>query len=197
MKKNFKNIAKFLLLLILVGSCQEDDKTFGDIVTPTNLTITYDIVGKDTDNPNGDGTGKVNLKAVADNASTYKYYFSDETNASSPTGEYTKQFTKNGVNTYTVTVVAYGTGGNSTTASIDVTVLSNFSDPEAVQFLTGGASKTWYWAASKPGHLGVGPNDASDAGYIPQYYAAGPFEKAGAACFYQEKLVFTKDGVIT
>jgi len=194
MKKNLNTIAKFLMLLILVSSCQEDDKTFGVLVTPTNLTITAELVGKDAENPDGDGTGKVNLKAVADNASSYKYFFSDDSNANSPSGELTKQFTKNGVNTYTVTVVAYGTGGNSTTASIDVTVLSNFSDPQAVQFLTGGGTKTWYWAAAKPGHLGVGPNDASDNGYIPQYYGAAPFEKAGATCFYQEKLVFTQDG---
>ena len=182
------------MLLVLVSSCQEDDKTFGDIVTPTNLTINYEIVGKDGAHPDGDGSGKVNLVAKADNASSYKFFFSDETEANAPTGIHTKQFTKNGVNTYTVTVVAYGTGGNSTTASIDVTVFSDFSDPQAVQFLTGGTTKTWYWAAAKQGHLGVGPNDASENGYIPQYYAAAPFEKAGAACFYKEKLVFTKDG---
>lgn len=182
------------MLLILVSSCQEDDKTFGDIVTPTNLTINYEIQGKDASNPDGDGSGKVKLIAHADNATSYKYYFSDQSSENVPGGIYTKQFTTNGVNTYTVTVIAYGTGGNSTTASIEVTVLSTFDDPQAVQLLTGGTSKTWYWYASKQGHLGVGPNDASDAGSVPQYYAAGPFEKAGAECFYKEKLVFTKDG---
>lgn len=194
MKKNLKNIAKFLMLLIIVSSCQDDDKKFGDLVTPTNLSINYEIVGKDTANPDGDGSGKVQLKATAENATSYKFFFSDETNANSPTGEMTKQFTKNGVNTYTVTVVAYGTGGNSSSTSIEVTVFSDFSDPEAVQFITGGSTKTWYWAASKQGHLGVGPNDATEAGAVPQYYAAAPYEKAGAACFYKEKLVFTKDG---
>jgi hypothetical protein len=29
-----------------------------------------------------------------------------------------------------------------------------------VQFLTGGASKKWYWAQTEVGHLGVGPNVA-------------------------------------
>lgn len=196
MKKNLKNIAKFLMLLILVSSCQEDDKTFGGLVTPTNLDISYTIVGVDAEHPDGDGSGKVILKATADNATSYKFFFSDETEANAPSGEYTKQFTKNGINTYTVTAVAYGTGGNSTTASIEVTVFSDFSDPEAVQFLTGGSTKTWYWAAAKQAHLGVGPNDASDNGYVPQYYAAAPFEKSSgaASCFYKEKLVFTLDG---
>ncbi|ALM48133.1 hypothetical protein AMR72_04020 [Flavobacterium psychrophilum] len=196
MKKNLKNIAKFLMLLVLVSSCQDDDKKFGDLVTPTNLTITYELVGKDAENPDGDGTGKVALKAVADNATSYKFFFSDETSENSPTGEFTKQFTKNGVNTYTVTAVAYGTGGNSTSTSIEVTVLSTFSDPEAVQFLTGGTTKTWYWYASKQGHLGVGPTESANPAdlYVPKHYAAAPFEKSGATCFYEEKLVFTLDG---
>jgi beta-glucanase (GH16 family) len=194
MKKNLKNIAKFLMLLILVSSCQEDDKTFGDITAPSNLTLTYDIQGKDDANPYGDGTGNVKFVAASDNATSYKYFFSDGSSQNVPGGQYTKRFAKNGVNTYTVTVVAYGSGGNSSTTSVDVTVLSLFDDPEAVQFLTGGSTKTWYWYAAKQGHLGVGPNDASDNGYIPQYYGAAPFEKSGAACFYKEELVFTKEG---
>jgi hypothetical protein len=36
-------------------------------------------------------------------------------------------------------------------------VLSDFKDEQAVQFLTGGASKKWYWAQTEVGHLGVGP----------------------------------------
>ncbi len=196
MKKHLKNITKFLLLLVLVSSCQEDDKTFGGVITPTNLVITAEIVGQDTENPDGDGTGNVNLVAKADNATSYKYFFSDGSSVNAPGGELTKRFAKNGVNTYTVTVIAYGTGGNSTTASIDVTVLSLFDDPDAIQFLTGGSSKTWYWYASKQGHLGVGPNDATDAGAVPQFYAAAPFEKSSgsAACFYKEQLIFSKDG---
>ena len=184
------------MLLVLVTGCQEDDKTFGGIVTPTNLTLTYTIQGVDAEHPDGDGTGKVALVAKADNATSYKFFFSDETVENSPSGIYTKQFTKTGVNTYTVTVIAYGTGGNSTTASVEVTVLSTFSDPEVIQFLTGGTAKTWYWYASKQAHLGVGPNEASDAGAVPGYYGAAPFEKEGgsSSCLYQESLVFTKDG---
>jgi hypothetical protein len=61
------------------------------------------------------------------------------------------------VNTYTVTVIAFGKGGVATNTTIQVTVLSDFKDEQAVQFLTGGASKKWYWAQTEVGHLGVGP----------------------------------------
>jgi beta-glucanase (GH16 family) len=198
MKKTLKNFGKFLVLLVFAAGCQEDDKTFGDIVTPSNLEITYSIVGKDLANPNGDGSGKVNFTATADNVLNYKYTFSDDSEASAPSGAYTKQFTQNGVHTYTVTVIAYGTGGASTSKSVQVTVFSNFSDPVIEQFLTGGSSKTWYWAAATQGHLGVGPNN-NDAGvnFWPNYYGAGPFEKAGSpesSCIYNAKFTFTKDG---
>lgn len=198
MKKNLNNIIKFLLVLVLVSGCQEEDLGFGAIDAPTDLEVTAEIVGVSTpDFPNGDGSGLVNIKATAKGAMTYQFKFSDGTQSTAaPTGEYTQRFTNTGTHTYVITAIAYGSGGAPTSKSINVTVYSSFSDPETVQKLTGGTTKTWYWFAAKQGHLGVGPNDTSDAGYVPQYYAAGPFEKSSgsAACFYEESLVFTKDG---
>jgi hypothetical protein len=52
---------------------------------------------------------------------------------------------------------------------------------EAVNFLTAGTSKKWYWSASEPGHLGVGQNDGdATKNYYGNYYLAGVFEKAGS-----------------
>lgn len=198
MKKTLKNLGKFLMLLVLVSSCQDDDKTFGDLDAPQNLEITYTIEGQNAEYPDGDGTGNVMIKAIAEGAVTYKFSFSDLTNASSPTGEYTKQFTQNGVHTYTITATAFGRGGVSTSKSVEVTVLSNFSDEEAVAFLTGGSTKKWYFAADQPAHLGVGPNDANTAtNFEPGYYGAAPWEKAGSpdsSCLYDNELTFSKEG---
>lgn len=197
MKNIIKHLSKLLILLIVVISCQEDDSVFGDLTAPTNLQLTFEVVGQDEANPYGDGSGKVMLKATADNAISYKYTFSDQTSQNAPSGEYTKQFTTTGVHTYTVTVVAYGRGSVSSNTSIDVTVLSNFSDDEAVELLTGGSTKVWYWYAAETGHLGVGPNDGGENTGVPSYYAAGPFEKAGSpesSCLYENVLTFTKDG---
>lgn len=198
MKKILTTTGSVLMLLLFVTACQEDDTKFGNISAPSNLELTYEIVGQDAENPDGDGSGKVNLKATAENAISYKYFFSDQTSANAPTGMHTKQFTRNGVNTYTVTVVANGKGGVSTSTSVNVTVLSNFSDEEAVELLTGGNTKTWYWAAAKPGHLGVGPNNDNPAeNASPIWYSAAPFEKAGSpnsSCLYDNVLTFTKEG---
>lgn len=194
-------IKKYILLsltLILVVSCQEEDKSFGDLNAPSNLVIQADIQGQDASNPYGDGSGIVNFVAKADNAISYKYIFSDGTSINAPSGEYQKRFTQTGVNVYSVTVVASGKGGVATNATIDVEVRSDFTDEEAITFLTGGTSKNWYWSASEPGHLGVGPNNSDESqNYYGFYYQAAPWEKAGSTdsdCLYENVLTFTKDG---
>ncbi len=187
-----------LFTILLMAGCQKDDFTFGSINTPSNLKVTAEIVGKTADAPYGDGSGIVKFVATADNAISYKYVYPDGTSDNSPNGKITKRFTKTGVNTYTVTVLATGAGGVATNTTIDVEVQSDFSDDEAVQLLTGGSSKKWYWAAAEPGHLGVGQNDGdAEKNYFPNYYSAGAFEKAGSpnsSCLYDNVLTFSIDG---
>lgn len=196
-KKIIIKIVSLFTILLMMG-CQKDDFTFGAIDSPSNLKVTAEIIGKTTADPTGDGSGTVKFTATADNAISYKYVYTDGTTDNAPSGITTKRFTKTGVNTYTVTVMASGKGGVSSIATIDVTVKSNFSDDQAVQLLTGGTSKKWYWAASEVGHLGVGPNDGNaEKNFIPDYYRATPFEKAGSpssSCLYENVLTFSLVG---
>ncbi|OAV44499.1 family 16 glycosylhydrolase [Lewinella sp. 4G2] len=196
-----KYTLNFLLLLgvLFVAGCGEEDYEFGEILAPTNLELTTDILGQDDNNPNGDGSGQVTFVAKADDAITYQFSFSDGTTEIAPSGRLTKRFTQVGLNTYGVTVVASGTAGVASTLTTEVTVNSTFSDEEAFAFLTGDGTKTWYWAADEPGHLGVGQNDGNvEANYFANYYQAVPFEKDGAGeslCLYQDELVFSnQDG---
>ncbi len=196
-----KKINKYLLLiasLFLIIGCEEEDNMFGDLTAPQNLVIEAGIVGLDGTNPYGDGSGIVNFTAKADNAISYKYIFSDGTTVNSPSGVYQKRFTQTGVNVYNVTVVASGKGGIATNATISIEVRSDFTDEEAITFLTGGATKNWYWSASEPGHLGVGPNNSNEEqNYFGFYYQAAPWEKAASTdsdCLYENVLTFTKDG---
>ncbi len=196
-----KNILKFVTVIALffMVSCQEDIYTFGDIDTPSNFVVTAQVLGQDaTTAPNGDGSGKVLFTAKADNAISYRYIFGDGTTTNAPSGIFEKRYNQTGLNTFTVTVIATGKGGVAATTTLDVTILSNFEDPEAVQFLTGGSQKTWYFSASEPGHLGVGPNSTDDTqNYFPLWYQAAPWEKAASAessCLYANELVFSKVG---
>jgi hypothetical protein len=199
--KKMKNIyiVLFSMLTVFYG-CQENDYKFGDIVTPTNIIITAEVVGQDitnTDLAYGDGTGTVNFSVSAENASSYVYYF-DGVAQAAPSGLLTKRFSKVGVNTYTVVVKANGVGGNSSTASIDVEVFSSFSDVEAENFLSGanvGDSKKWYWQADKALHVGLGPVSDNYGNGEFAYEAWWNLIKAWDAeksCMYDNEFVFKR-----
>ncbi|WP_116125526.1 family 16 glycosylhydrolase [Lewinella sp. IMCC34183] len=190
---------KFHYLLLLFGltlvACGQEEYAFGDLTAPSNLQIETNVAGQTADTPDGDGSGMVTFVATADNAITYKYIFSDGTEEVAPSGRLTKRFTQVGINTYQVTVVASGTAGIATTGSTEVRVESSFSDNEALTLLTGDGTKTWYWAADEPGHLGVGQNDGNaEANYFANYYQAAPFEKVGNPCMYEDELIFSRQG---
>jgi len=194
MKNILKQLSVFMALLLVV-SCQDDDKTFGDMTAPTNLQLAYDVVGQSAEMPNGDGSGKIVLRATADNAVSYRYIFAGGALPPVAGGVQNYTVTESGVNSYEVTVIAYGKGGVATTGSFMIeNVLLDFQDEETTNFLTGGGSKVWYIAAAKPGHLGVGPNTPDGDNSWPAWYAATPFEKAGAevsSCFYNSKFTFS------
>ncbi len=190
----------FAALIFLAGACQED-YTLGDLVTPTNVAVDYIIVGADDQNPYGDGSGIVNFTATAEHEITFTYEFGDGKDVQiAPDGRTSHLFSKNGINLYNVTVFAVGTGGITSSKTIQLEVYSSFTDDEAVQFLTGGSAKSWYWAADQAGHLGLGPNDKAYENLehtYPAWYQAAPWEKSYSS-LYDCELVFTfNDGDMT
>ncbi len=181
--KYFKIILSILAVAFLFSSCQDDDLGLDTIVVPTNLQVTTEI--------SDDGSGEVNFQATADDALSYKYIYSDGTSAVSLGGDITKRFTSVGLNTYLVTVVAYGKGGVSSSKSLEVEVRSDFNDPETKQLLTGGSSKTWYIASAVPGHLGVGQNVNEEGPIVDGGgFFAGP-PNFGPDCFYDDTMTFS------
>ena len=218
--KTFKKIiGLFILSISLFTSCQDEDQEFGALKAPTNITLNYEILGQDADNPNGDGSGIVNFSATADDAITYIFSFGDNTdNASAPSGNSSHRFTRTGLSSYNVTVTASGLGGVTSSKSINIEVFSAFDDIEAKSFLTGApisqdsdgldvidisspANKTWYLDDSKTGHLGVGPSLAFDIQiygapreyYYPSFFSAAPGTFCGndGDCFCDDELIFT------
>ncbi|PQJ81536.1 glucan endo-1,3-beta-D-glucosidase [Polaribacter glomeratus] len=190
----------FLITIVFIG-CQENDYTFGQIIAPSNIQITAEIVGADASNPNGDGSGVVNFTATADNAVSYKYVFSgSETVALS--GKTTISFSTLGLNKYTVTVVASGIAGVSSSKAVQVDVLSTYSAPVELKSKLYGfdpadptavKTKSWKIKSAKPGHFGLGPV----GGLTPtEWYSAGIDEKAGLG-MYDDRFVFSSDGSFT
>lgn len=198
--KNIKYIIGVCAISILgfIG-CQEETYTLGDLSAPSNLVINTEVVGQDTANPNGDGSGDVKISITSVNGLAYKVAYNDITNLAAPVSlenlpiaGTTKKFTSLGIHTYRVTVVAYGRGGSSTNLTKDVTVVSNFSpDPATVTNLTNNATKTWVVDKNVAGHFGVGPWNITSS--TPAWWSAAPNEKVACCnCFYTTTFAFTK-----
>lgn len=191
--KNLKyTIYSLIFISALATSCQDEDQEFGDILAPTNLQVVVDKEGADSANPNGDGSGRVNFTATADNATSFHFIIQDITKLAQG-GQVTHDFTTLGENTYQVTIIAFGTGGSASTTSIDVDVLSLYEPPaELVQMLYGSGSRVWRVKDEAPNHFGLGP-----VGGDPfSYYGANPGDKSGVG-MYDDRYIFNQDGSFT
>lgn len=178
-----------LIALVGLGACKKATYNIGDIVTPTGLVLTTVIQGIDATNPNGNGTGKVNISVTAANAITYKIDFGDGTAPQMvPSGVITYRYGNPGTTNYTITINAIGTAGVMSTISKQVKVFVNFVIPAAIlQSLTNGTSKVWITDHDAPGHFGVGAPDQ----FTPNYYSASPNSRE--ACAYDDEITFSKD----
>jgi hypothetical protein len=191
--KNIKHIMTFLLIALMFSSCAEENYEFGDIVTPTALTVTAEIVGADTDNLYGDGSGVVNIKATADNAITYKFIYNGQETVA-PSGNLPYNFGKQGINKYTITAVANGTAGVSTSTTIEFEVLVLYTPPaELVTTLTSNSARRWRIKAEGKPHFGLGPVGGS---VIAEWFSADANTKANTG-MYDDRFTFNVDGTFT
>lgn len=187
-----RNIKLFPLLILVIvagmSGCKKDEFTFGDIKTPSNLTLAATIEGVDAGNPNGNGTGKVAITTTADAAITYKIDYGDGSNEMVPSGAIVHKYSNPGTSIYTITVNAIGTGGVISTISKTITVFVAFEIPaDIVAAFTNGSSRVWITDKDAMGHFGVGPADA----FFPIWYEAPPNTRE--ACAYDDEITFTKD----
>jgi hypothetical protein len=197
MKNTFKAFIGIAALIIVVGACQKQEYSMGDLTAPSNVVITTEVVGTDATHPNGDGSGDVKISISADNALTLTVDYDANDDVALvllPNGSVTKKYTKLGTHTYRITAVASGKGGTSSSTTKEITVRFDYApDPAIVTALTGDASKTWVVDRTIPAHFGVGPYNASSV--RPEWWAGGVNEKKDFPCFYDAKFKFTKVAV--
>lgn len=189
-----RNIKLFSLVILVslagLSGCKKEEYSFGEIKTPTNLTLATAVEGADAGNPNGNGTGKVAIETTADQAITYKIDYGDGTTEMVPSGVIVHKYSSPGTSTYTITVNAIGTAGVTSTISKTVTVFVAFEIPaDMLQAFTNGATKVWVTDRGTLGHFGVGPADA----FFPIWYEATPDSRE--ACAYDDEISFSKDAL--
>ena len=142
----------FTLSILLFNNCEKESSELGDIINPTDLTISAVIQGADENNPYGDGSGYVIFTANAADAITYKF-IQNGVDYMQPSGVFTTRFTTTGIHIYDIDVIASGTAGEITNASISVEVLYTFEPPaDLVADLTNGG---WRVMAEAPAHMGL------------------------------------------
>lgn len=186
------NIRSLIIILlassVVFSSCKKTKYDFGELKTPTGLTLTATVAGVDASNPGGNGSGTVQITASAANAITYNIDFGDGTTRMVPTGEISYKYASPGTFDYTITVNAIGTGGIISTISKRINVFVAFEIPANIlSALTGGTSKVWMSDKEAGGHFGVGPAD----GFAPIWYAADPNSRL--PCSYDDEITFSKD----
>ena len=183
----YKSFTAFIIAFAMV-SCEIDSFSeesqfeFGDIVAPSNLQMSAEVVGGGT----GDGSGQVNFTASATGAVNYKFVYNGKETLS-PDGKMTYNFAKVGTHDYTVSVIAMGMAGTQTSLSQTVTVLSLYSPPaELVSVLT---DKPLRVLAEEGGHFGVAWNEAQlGDGW---WYSANPYDKETSG-MYDDRYTFSK-----
>ena len=189
MRNNIRYISLASFLIMIMAAACEKKYSFGNIVTPANLTITTTIQGATTASPAGDGSGNVTITVAASNAIAYKFYFGTTDSLISSSGSVTYKYTTLDTNQYTIVVNAIGTGGAMSTISKQIKVYYLFQIPAPIDAaLTGGTSRSWMAAKDSAGNFGVGPTTS----FTPDYYSSAPNEKP--ACAYGSVITFTHVG---
>jgi len=198
--KNIKYILGIFLTLALITSCQEDDLSIGELKAPSNIeiSVTYlddinnDGLPEETSAP-GLGSGLVKLSATASNATSFHFVIQNATKLQS-SGAVEHTFTLLGNNTYAVTVIAYGTGGISTSKTIEVEALALYEAPaDLKEMLHANSTRTWKIASEINKHFGLGPVGGATNS---EWYGAGPGDKADTG-MYDDRYTFNVDGTFT
>lgn len=195
--RTYKNYCVAVALLFVIGGCKKKEYSMGELTAPSGVVIGTRLVGQNATNPNGDGSGDVEITLAGKNVLSYKIDY-DASNGINleflPNGKTTRKFSSStpGVNSFRITVVAYGAGATSTTVTKDIQVRFDYTpDPTIVANLTGTGSKTWKVDKDVAGHMGVGPWSATSV--TPEWWSAAVNEKVGCCnCFYMASFTFTK-----
>jgi len=186
----YKKIIAILCVLsaLTFTACKKQEFSIGDLINPTELTLTATVIGVDPTNPFGNGTGRVDITTTAKNALSYNIDFGDGKSEVVPTGKIIHKYTDPGTAEYNITVNAVGTGGILSTITKKIKVFVNFQIPADILLnVTGGTSKVWVTDKNTNGHFGVGASDQ----FFPNYYSAGANSRE--ACAYDDDITFSKD----
>lgn len=104
-----KYIVLAITHLLLVSACESN--ATAPNVTLENLQVEITLVGANESNPNGDGSGKIEVTAFEKNAVRYAFRFDKGDLIESESGRIAHTFTAEGLHSHTIVVWAYAESG--------------------------------------------------------------------------------------
>lgn len=122
----------FLLIFLALFSCGSSDEDtefqssnpIEDIV-PSNLQLTINVFGLDADNPNGDGSGRIECIATATDAIAYNFKVTNYSDVENVEGEASFRFIDKGTNNFIIEVSATSKDNKSISISKGIQVFVN------------------------------------------------------------------------
>lgn len=166
---SFLCIACFLLFFL--NSCSSDDPESNTAVS--NLQVEVSITGASAKQPNGDGSGVVQVTATADNAVRYAFRFEEGVFQESPSGSMSYTFPIEGTHSSSVVVWAYSESGEFIKETVNFTVYRSNGQFTNLVFFDGfeyeGSPDEEKWH-----HQVIPPNNGSWHNGELQHYTARP-----------------------
>lgn len=108
-------------ILLFATSCSSEDSE----LNPSNLQVVVTIVGANEQQPNGDGSGIVQVTATANNAVKYAFRFDNGNVQESTTGNMEFIFSKEGINETNVVAWAYSENGEFINKTVNFTIFKS------------------------------------------------------------------------
>ncbi len=154
-KKFTSNKVTFIGILLLFSlSCsggENDDPIIPqidpEVITPSNLTFSVDIIGTDVNNPNGNGSGVIQIIASATDAVSYGFRPGTGAEVINSSGDFEHTYTESGINTYTVEILAYSSTGHfiKTAKEVTISVSTNTNLVWSDEFDSNGSPDATKW----------------------------------------------------
>ena len=157
-----KYIFLAIINLLVLSSC--DSGEAGPIVSREKLQVEFDLDGANESNPNGDGSGRVQITAFEENAVRYAFKIDTGDQIESQSGILEYTFLDEGLNTYTIVVWAYAESGQFVNKTFTLEVLKS-NDAPGTEFSTLVFSDEFEYEGelddSKWFHQVIAPNNGS------------------------------------
>lgn len=104
------------------GGSDDDSPPINNDIIPSNIVLDIEVVGADSSNPNGDGSGVVNVQVSATDAVRYELKFGNSDLVETTNGMISHTFNDTGINSFLISAFAYSSTDHSISTFKNVTV---------------------------------------------------------------------------